>query len=260
MVEQIRRALVTGASSGLGAHFARHLADRGVEVVLVARRGDRLRQLADDLTTASEIVVADLADPDDLALVGERLARRDAPVDLLVNNAGFGAFGGAGELGGGVQAGIVEVNVLAMVRLTTAVLPQLLERGVGGVINVGSLAGELPTPGATVYGASKAFVRSYSQGLVDELRGTGVHAMLLAPGVTHTEFGEVAGTRGDRLPGVLRSDAEDVVRQALAAFARRRSQCMPGVHNRAARHAVRLVPTPVTRRISGYVHGQLGRA
>lgn len=254
MVEPIRRALITGASSGLGECFARQLADRGTQLVLVARRRDRLESLAESLPTNAEVLVADLADEAGVADVEARLTSRESPIDLLVNNAGVGAYGSVLDLDAAAQNALLAVNAVALVRLSQTVLPLLVERGGGGLINVGSLAGEVPTPGAAVYGASKALVNSYSHALFDELRGSGVHVLLLAPGATGTEFGEVAGVRGGVVPHMLRSDADDVVRDALSAFTRRHAVCMPGWHNRFAKHGSRLAPTAFVRRVSGLLH------
>lgn len=253
----IRRALVTGASSGIGECFARQLADRGTELILVARRRDRLERLAESLPTNAEVLVADLAGEAGLADVEARLESRESPIDLLVNNAGVGAYGSVIDLDATAQNALLAVNAVAPVRLSRAVLPLLVERGGGGVINVGSLAGEVPTPGAAVYGASKALVNSYSQALFDELRASGVHVLLLAPGVTGTEFGRVAGVRGGVLPPMLRSDADDVVREALSAFSRRQAVCMPGWHNRLVKHGSRLAPKAFVRRVSGLLHERM---
>lgn len=255
MVAPITRALVTGASAGIGARFAHHLADRGAELVLVARRGERLTQLAAQLPTRAEVLPADLADPEALMRVEARLADTDAPVDLLVNNAGFGVYGAAVDMDLRRQIELVDVNVTALLRLTQAALPGLIARGSGGLINVGSLAGDVPTPLAAAYGASKAFVHSYTHAIHEELRGTGVHAMLLAPGVTSTEFGAVAGVNGSgTLPPRLRSEADAVVRRAIDDFTRRRAVSMPGAHNRIASRLAGFAPAAVVRRVSGAAH------
>ena len=252
--------MVTGASSGLGEQFARQLADRGSDLILVARRRERLEALATSLPTRVEVLVADLTDDQDLRAVEARLSSRENPIDLLVNNAGVGAYGAVESLDAEVQDELISLNVVALMRLTRAVLPVLSERRTGGVINVGSLAGELPTPGAAAYGASKALVASYSHALHDELRGSGVHVLLLAPGVTSTEFGRVAGLASGAMPPMLRSDADDVVREALTAFTRGRAMCMPGWHNRFAKHGSRLAPASLVRRVSGLVHRRVARA
>jgi uncharacterized protein len=256
--EPLRRALITGASAGIGETFTRHLADRGAELVVVARRRDRLEALAAELPVDVEVLPADLLDPQQRARVEARLAATERPVDLLVNNAGFGAYGSVADLEADVQAGMVDLNVTTLVRLTRAVLPQLLARGTGGVINVGSIAGYQPDPYGAVYGATKAFVRSFSEALTEELRGTGVHALLLAPGITPTEFQEVAGVR-DGLPSLLLTTPDVVVDAALTAFARRRSVCVPGPVNRLSAYGSQVAPSAVSRRVSGELHRRFAR-
>jgi uncharacterized protein len=252
--DRIVRALVTGASSGIGAGFARHLADRGVELVLVARRQDRLDELAATLPVPSEVLAADLTDPDGLAAVEDRVRRADAPVDLLVNNAGFGAYGPFGELTADRQARMVELNVTALVRLTHAALGQLTARRTGGVINVGSTAGFQPDPYAAVYGATKAFVRSFTEALHEELRGTGVRAMLLAPGITTTEFQDVSGVHVGPAVEAAAMPVEPVVEAALRDFARGRAVSVPGAANLVGAIGADLSPSVLTRRASGIVH------
>jgi uncharacterized protein len=159
---RIGRALVTGASAGIGAAMARELSARGVEVVLVARRSERLEALAAELATDAEVLVADLADRSGRDLVAERLVREDRPVDLLVNNAGLGVYGALAAQDPDRIRELLDVNVTALVELTRAALPGLLAREVGGIINVGSTAGYLPGPYSAVYGATKAFVRSFT--------------------------------------------------------------------------------------------------
>jgi uncharacterized protein len=252
--DRIVRALVTGASSGIGEAFARALAGRGVEPVLVARREDRLEALAAELDVPCEVLPADLLTQDGLARVETRLRQVTEPVDLLVNNAGFGAAGGFESLPLDRQQRLVELNVTALVRLTHAALDQLRGRRTGGVINVGSTAGFQPDPYSAVYGASKAFVRSFTEAIHDELRGTGVRAMVLAPGIIETEFQEVAGVHLHRLTSATVMPVEPVVEQALRDFARGRSLCVPGLVNRVAAHGASLSPSVVSRRASALVH------
>jgi uncharacterized protein len=251
---RIERALVTGASAGIGEEFARQLAARGVALTLVARRRDRLEGLASELDVDVEILPADLIDPADRAVVEQRLASLDDPVDLLVNNAGFGLYGEAMELDIERQQTMIELNVLALTRLARAALGQQLQRGRGGVINVGSTAGFQPNPHGAVYGATKAFVRSFSEALAEELRGEPVHVMLLAPGFTDTEFQAVAGIADGALPDPARMTAEPVVRAALRDFARDRVVCVPGTANAIAARGSDVAPSAISRRVSGLVH------
>jgi uncharacterized protein len=254
VLSPVLRALVTGASAGLGECFARRLADRGVDLVLVARREAPLRALADELPVDVEVLTADLADREDLAAVEERLARDEEPVDLLVNNAGFGAFGEVAGLDTDRLTEMVDVNVTALVRLTRAALPVLIERGRGGIINVGSTAGFQPNPHSAVYGASKAFVRSFTEAVHEELRGRPVHVMLLAPGVTATEFQSVAGVAEGAVPAVATMRAQPVVDTALNAFASGDAVCVPGLANRVSAFGSQLIPSAVTRRASDVLH------
>ncbi len=254
MAAPVLRALVTGASAGLGAAFASTLAGRGVDLVLVARREDRLRALADDLPVDVEVLPADLTDRDQLATVETRLAADTDPVDLLVNDAGFGAYGPVAGSDPDRATAMIDVNVGALTRLTHAVLPQLVERQVGGVINVGSTAGFQPGPNGAVYGATKAYVRWFTEALHVELADEDVHALLLAPGVTTTEFQSVAEVPDGAVPGPLMMAPDTVVDAALRAFSRGDAVCVPGVANRAAAIGSQVVPSAVTRRISGLVH------
>lgn len=257
MDARIVRALVTGASAGLGDAFARQLAARGVELVLVARREQRLRELADTLPVPCEVIVADLADPSGRSTVEQRLRSPSRPVDLLVNNAGFGGYGQVATLDIDRQTAMIDTNITALTRLTRAVLPQLLDRGHGGVLNVGSIAGFQPAPHGAVYSATKAYVRSFTEALHEELRGTPVHVMLLAPGFTRTEFQAVADVTERAVPAIAsRIDADHVVRDALDAYAAGRDVCVPGLGNRVASYASQVTPSALTRRVSGAVHAR----
>jgi short-subunit dehydrogenase len=249
-------ALVTGASSGIGAAFARALAARGHDLVVVARDTDRLRALAARLEadhgTATEVLAADLVEPDGVSRVAARLVRDDEPVDLLVNNAGFGTSGNFRDLPIAEEEAEIQLNVVALVRLTHAALGPMVARGRGGVINVSSVAAYQATPGSATYGGTKAFVSNFSNALHEELRGTGVKLMVLAPGFTHTEFHERAGIAGG-LPEVFWQDADEVVEQALGAYAKGRAVCVPGALNVAAAAFSATLPAGVTRRVSGMV-------
>jgi uncharacterized protein len=253
VTDRIARAMVTGASAGLGAALARQLATRGIELVLVARRESRLHALADELPVTTEVLTADLGDPVALDRVAARAAATLDPIDLVVNDAGMGDYGAFMSAEEERVRSMLGVNVLALTRLTRAALPQLLERRVGGVINVGSTAGYRPCPHAAVYGATKAYVRSFTEAVHEEVRGSGVHVMLLAPGSTDTEFQDVAGLRHSGGALFVRSSADDVAAAALRAFASRRAVCVPGTPSRIAAAGARMLPTPVSRRLSAAV-------
>jgi short-subunit dehydrogenase len=220
-------ALVTGASAGIGAEFARQLSADGYEVVLVARREERLRELAAQLPTKAHVLACDLAN--DAASLADRVAALGLDVDVLVNNAGFGTHGRFVGIDPAREAEEVRLNCEALVTLTHAFLPGMLERRRGGIITVASTAGAQPIPYEVVYSASKAFARSFSDGLSAELRGSGVRVLCVNPGPVPTEWQQVAGYDPDYLPPVPgKISAEQVVRESLRAFARGRRAIVPG--------------------------------
>ena len=221
-------ALITGASSGIGEEFARQLAERGYDLILVARREDRLKQLAEELPTKATPIACDLANEADK--LADKVKRRSLQVDLLVNNAGFGLRGRFAELDTKRQAEMVRVNCEAILHLTGAFLPAMIERGAGGVITVASTAGMQPIPYEAVYAASKAFALNFTDALNVELKGTGVRAMSVNPGPVPTEWQAVAGYEGGvppkTIPGHI--DAAQVVRESLRAYDRGRRSMIPG--------------------------------
>ena len=248
-------ACVTGASAGIGAEFARQLAARGSDLALVARRRDRLDALAAELAAQhgvrAEAITADLTDAAQLEALAQRLA--EAPPDLLVNNAGFGTAGALAQLAPARELEQVRILVLAVVRLTHAVLPAMLARGSGGILNVSSLAGEAPGPFNATYAASKAFVTSFSEALYEETRGRGVRVMALLPGFTATEFRAVAGVSLDTIPRAARLSPEFVVREALRDFERGAPRSVPGAAYKLAAAAEGALPRAWIRRIVGGV-------
>lgn len=220
-------ALVTGASSGIGEQFARQLAARGHDLVLVARRADRLESLASELPTDAKVVACDLAT--DAASLGGRVQELGVQVDLLVNNAGFGTSGPFLENDPARDAEEIRVNCEAVVTLCHAFLPGMVERRRGGVINVAFTAGMQPIPYEAVYAATKAFAVSFTDALHTELRGSGVRVMAVNPGPVPTEWQEVAGYEADRAapaPGEI--PAEQVVRESLEAWDKGRRSIIPG--------------------------------
>ncbi|MBO2450566.1 SDR family oxidoreductase [Actinomadura barringtoniae] len=241
MRQAYRTALVTGASSGIGESFARLLAMRGTDLVIVARRADLLDELARDLVeryrVGVEVMAADLTDPGERGAVEQRL--RSEPVELLVNNAGYGAFGPYAESDLDDQLKEVDLNVAALMRLTHAALPGMIERGRGGILNVASMAGFAPSPGSAVYGATKSFVASFSESLHAEVAGQGVHVTALCPGFTRTDE--------ESEPNLLWLRREDVARAGLAAVTTGRALCVPGLQYKAAMPALKLVPRPLLR-------------
>jgi short-subunit dehydrogenase len=249
-------ALVTGASSGIGRAFALGLAQRGHDLVLVARDVERLTELAAELEgrgAAAEVLGADLVDPVGLAGVEARLDDAARPVEMLVNNAGFATWGPLVELDPAGEEREIRLNVVALTRLTRAALPGLVARGHGGVLNVSSIAGYQPTPGNATYGATKAFVTSFTQAVHEELKGTGVRCMLLSPGFTRTEFQARAGIDSTGVPGVMWQSPEVVAAAALRAYERGRATCVPGAMNLTTAAFTQVMPHAVTRRIAGIV-------
>lgn len=230
-------ALITGASSGLGAEFARQLAAQGYGLILVARRAERLEALAEELrarhTVSVEPFPADLADAGDVQRVEQRLAN-DNRLTLLVNNAGFGTRGNFAEVDFDRQLEMIQVHVLAAVRLTRAALPGLIARKRGAILNVSSLAGFIPRRGSATYGATKAYLNSFSEALGQELRGTGVRVQALCPGFTYTEFHdarELKGFRRSEIPAFFWMPAEAVVAKSLAALNCDHVIVIPGLRN-----------------------------
>lgn len=257
MTQRIERALITGASSGIGEAFARQLAKRQIAVVLVARRQERLQLLAEELGPDTEVIVADLATADGIQLVAERLRDEARPVDLLVNNAGVGLYGPVSDQTGERAQSLIRLNIEAVVALTSAHVTRLKASvaPVGGIINVGSLAGELPTPYASTYGASKAFIRSYTYGLVEELRGSGIRVLLCAPGVTESEFGAAAGLeRRRQIPSLIKSTSAEVAEHTLKRFSAGEIEAMHGRYNRVVRRLSNVLPGSFVRAMSARAH------
>jgi len=242
-------ALVTGASSGIGEQFARSLAARGLDLVLVARRADRLEQLASELPTETHVVPCDLAT--DAASLPNRVAELGLEISLLVNNAGFGTSGPFLEHDPVRDAEQVRLNCEAVVTLTHAFLPGRVERRRGGIINVASTAGMQPIPYESVYAATKAFAISFTDALHTELRGSGVRVLAVNPGPVPTEWQQVAGYEEGRVsvvPGAI--PAEQVVSEALAAYDRGRRSVIPGRAIRWFINATRPAPRPVQLRVT----------
>lgn len=251
-------ALVTGASTGIGAEFARALAARGNDLVVVARNELRLKDLAGALEgehgAQVEVLPADLETSEGVTKVEARLADGASPVELLVNNAGFGTSGVFHELPVEGEVAEINLNVVALVRLTHAALGPMVKRGHGGVINVSSVGAYQPTPNSATYSATKAFVSSFTNAIHEELDGSGVKAMVLAPGFTHTEFHVRAKVENkDSMPGFLWQTADEVVTAALKAYDKGRAVCIPGALNTVAAAFSSSMPAGVTRKVAGMV-------
>lgn len=239
-------ALITGASSGIGAEFARRLASRGMHLVLVARRKDLLEKLADELHTAHgtkcEIISADLASPAQpsaVSTVVSEIARRNIQVELLINNAGFGYVGEIETTDVDRVVQMINLNIAALTELTYRLLPGMMQRGHGAVINVASVAAFQPVAYMGVYAATKAFVLHFSEALWAEAREKGVTVMALCPGPTQTDFFDVAGAKG-WLAKKRSQKAEEVVKCALRALEKKRQYVVSGWVNYILALAVRL--------------------
>jgi uncharacterized protein len=247
------RALVTGASSGIGAAFAVRLARDGSDLIIVARNRARLeeqaRHLRADHGVEVEVLPADLTEPAELRVVEKVI--EDAHLDLLVNNAGFGTAGAFAELDAAKEEEEIRLNVLALVRLTRVALPGMLARNRGAIINVSSMAGLQAAPYNATYGATKAFVNSFTEALSEEVRGTAVRVQALCPGFTRTEFQDRAGIDVSSIPSFAWMTADAVVDASLAALHRGDIVCIPGLGNRALATMTGAVPRSFTRRVLG---------
>ena len=242
-------AVVTGASSGIGTDIARELADRGHGVTLVARREDRLRELADELAGRGsnvEIIVCDVADSAARADLFDEVDRRGLTADILVNNAGIGTIGSVAKTPVEDEIAQVRVNVEAVIDLTTRAVQQMVPRGRGAILNVGSTAGYYPFPGQVGYAATKAFVKTYTEGLRGELAGTGVTVALLSPGPVRTEFLKNAGmderTFADAFPKFLWKPSREVARTGVDALDHDRGTVIPGLPSQIGTRLFQFMP------------------
>ena len=245
--------LITGASTGIGAAFARKLAKRGRNVLLVARSEDKLIALCNELGRLSGIraqyVVMDLSERDAAAHLFEETQKRELEIDMLVNNAGFGSMGEFLRLDLARELEMIELNIKALVELTHEFLGPMRERKQGIIINVASTAGFQPVPFMATYAATKAFVLSFSEALWDENRAHGVHVLALCPGVTDTNF--FAASKIDRPPMRTVQTAEEVVDAALRGLARRKPVVISGWTNWFTVEAERFVPRSFVAKVAG---------
>jgi uncharacterized protein len=247
-------ALITGASAGIGESFARALAARGKNLVIVARSREKLTNLAQELKTKHgtdvEVASVDLSEPGAPARLVQSLVDCHITIDLLVNNAGFGARGEFWKLPLERQTEMIRLNVLGLVELTYLLLPPMLERRRGSIINTSSTASFQPVPYTGIYAATKAFVTNFSLALEEELRAYGVQVVTLCPGGTATNFFEASGYGMRSLPGGLQSP-EDVVKEALKALDRRAGLVVPRLINKLSLFVQRFVPRKLVVKIAG---------
>jgi len=241
-------ALVTGASSGIGTELALELGRRGHNVVLVARSKDALNKVADQIRAMgprAEVLPTDLSYRADRAGLVDRVGDLDLRVDILVNNAGFSTVGAVAESDPESEMRMLEVNVVAIADLCSRFLPGMVERNLGAVLNVASTSAFQPVPGQSGYGASKAFVLSYTESLSGELRGTGVRATVLCPGPVDTGFDTRAGFaegEAEVLPSFMWLSAKAVAKAGIDGLAAGRMVVIPGVANRASSMLGHLAP------------------
>lgn len=243
-----RAALVTGASAGIGAAFARHLAAQGYDLLLVARRADRLHELAADLRRTHvgrcEVFAADLADPTTPAALMNHAAHIDMPIDVLINNAGLSSGTTFSQTPWESAAAEIQLMVSAPTELAHRVIPGMKQREWGRIVNLSSMTAVIPPGEGLLYTGIKAYVLGMSQSLDMELKPHGIHVTALCPGFTHTEFHDVMGTRdaADQLPSLLWQQPEDVVREGYRAVMAGKPICIPGVVNKLTAAALRPLP------------------
>ena len=249
----MKTTLITGASSGIGEAFARRLAARGENVLLVARSEDKLKSLCDELAQAHNVhaqyVAVDLTEHDAPGKLFAETARRGLEVETLINNAGFGSMGDFAALDIARELEMIDLNVRALVALTHLYLAPMRERKSGTIINVASTAAFQGVPFMATYAATKAFVLSFSEALWDENRPLGVHVMALCPGVTETNFFAAANT--DKPPMRVAQTPDEVVDTALNGLKRRKSHIISGWTNYIMTESERLVPRWIVARIAG---------
>ncbi len=245
-------ALITGASAGLGAEFARQLSKRGLRVVLAARRKDRLEALAAELGNARAVRI-DLGEAGSAEALLADVEAAGEHVDLLVNNAGFGLKGRFDELDAPRQRQMIDLNIGALTDLCRAVAPGMIERKQGAILNVASTAAFQPGPGMAVYFATKAYVLSFTEALHEELKTHGIRVSALCPGPTRTEFGAVAGFGDNGAFDRYSADAPSVVRAGLDGLDKNRAVVVPGLLNKVGAASTRFVPRQLVRKIAGAI-------
>jgi len=250
-------ALITGASGGIGLELARLCAKGGHDLILVARRQAKLEEIAKYLSgmyqVRTELIVADLADPETPAAIMEEVDRRGLGIDVLINNAGFGDWGLFGRADLERQLAMIQVNIVALTQLTRLALPRMVSQRRGRILNVASTAGFAPGPLMAVYYATKAYVISFSEAISNELRGTGITITALCPGPTRTGFAGVAGTEDTNLfhRGVM--DPAPVAEAGYRGMMRGRAVVIPGVANKLLVQSIRIGPRWLVRAVTRWL-------
>lgn len=254
-----RFAVITGASSGIGADLAREFAAAGYHLVITARRVERLEALASEITARHGVVVrvmpADLADPAAPEKLHQEIKAAGIVVDTLVNNAGFGMRGRFATLDAARQMEMVAVNITALTALSRLFLPEMIARGAGGILNVGSTAAFQAGPYMGVYYATKAYVLSLSEALYEEAKPFGVKVSVLCPGPVATEFAAVADVEGTKLFKKGTLDSATVARAGFWGYREGQPIIIPSASNKLTAWGGRLVPRAVTRRVAGWMQG-----
>lgn len=252
----VKRALVTGASTGIGRSFAVHLAERGCEsMVLVARDKARLESLANELAPhgcRGEVEVADLKNPEDLARIAD-LIEADESLDLLVNNAGYGVTGKLATRGADEAQGQIDLNISALTRLARSAAIGMGRRGHGGIVNIASGAAFLPSPDLAVYSATKAYVVNLSLALREEVKSRGLRVLVVCPGFTRTEFQERAEYDTSALPDFVWQSADECVAESLTAYDNDDGLIVTGTANRWSMRALHLLPRTWIGALAGRV-------
>jgi short-subunit dehydrogenase len=249
-----KRALITGGSSGLGVDFARELAGRGCDLVLVARRVDLLQSVRDELIGAYGVevdaIAMDLTEDNAPQVLYERLVAEEKPVDILVNNAGYGLYGMFSEVPWEKYHDMLELDVVVLTHLTRLFLPGMLERRFGRILLLSSIGAYAPSPTYAAYAAAKTYVLYFGEALRFELRGTGVTCTVLAPGITETAFTRVAGQRRSLYQRIAMMQSRDVARTGIESMLRGKASVVPGRINSLTAWANRLVPRQISARIA----------
>ena len=241
-----KTALVTGASSGLGVDFARELAKEGANLILVARREERLKTVAEEIKqefgVAVDVIPMDLTEAGAPQVLYDRLKAENKAVDVLVNNAGYGLFGMFTELSWEKQKQMLDLDIIALTHLTKLFVPDMVVRKFGAVLQVASIAAYQPAPTYSAYAGAKSYVLFFSEALDHELRGTGVNVTTVSPGVTATEFLKIAGQKPTLYQRMVMMQSPEVARQGIRALLRQRRSVVPGFINAFSAFLMRFIP------------------